>query len=176
MGRNGEMDMKTFKQFLNESNDKNTHLEHMEDSILNDGIDGARQAINYLRALRDMLAGHSKSKVNVTVKWDGCLHEDTVILTDRGDMRIKDVIDTVQRTRGRERMRVMGRDMSSSIPNDQLVDVLGVSAERGWKSWVEVTMENGESIRLTEDHEVHTTNRGWVAAGKLTDADDITTL
>ena len=45
--------MLTFKQFLNE--EKNTHMEHMEDAILNDGIDGARQAINYLRALIDDL-------------------------------------------------------------------------------------------------------------------------
>ena len=46
-------------------------MEHLEDSILNLGVDGARQAINYLRSLRDMLAGNSNSKVNVTVKWDG---------------------------------------------------------------------------------------------------------
>jgi hypothetical protein len=46
-------------------------MEHMEDIILNGGVDGTRQVINYLRSLRDMLAGNAKSKVNVTVKWDG---------------------------------------------------------------------------------------------------------
>jgi hypothetical protein len=51
--------------------EKNVHMEHMEDIILNGGVDGTRQVINYLRSLRDMLAGNSKSKVNVTVKWDG---------------------------------------------------------------------------------------------------------
>ena len=55
--------------FLIES--KNTHMEHLEDNILNAGVAGTRQSINYLRSLRDMLAGDSKSKVNVTVKWDG---------------------------------------------------------------------------------------------------------
>ena len=50
---------------------KNTHMEHLEDMIFNDGVDGARLAINSLQNLRDMLAGRSKSKVNVTVKWDG---------------------------------------------------------------------------------------------------------
>lgn len=58
-----------FSQFLAEQ--KNTHLEHLEDNILNAGVDGARQSINYLRNLRDMLAGKSQGKVNVTVKWDG---------------------------------------------------------------------------------------------------------
>ena len=51
--------------------DKNTHMEHLEDNLLNAGVDGARQSIDYLRSLRDMLAGKSKASVNVTVKWDG---------------------------------------------------------------------------------------------------------
>ena len=50
---------------------KNTHLEHLEDEILNFGIGGARGAINFLQALRDMLSGSSRSSVNMTVKWDG---------------------------------------------------------------------------------------------------------
>lgn len=50
---------------------KNVHMEHLEDMLFNDGVDGARMAINSLRALRDMLAGHGESKVNATVKWDG---------------------------------------------------------------------------------------------------------
>ncbi len=46
-------------------------MEHLEDMIFNDGVEGARMAINSLQNLRDMLAGHSRGKVNVTVKWDG---------------------------------------------------------------------------------------------------------
>ena len=45
--------------------------EHLEDEVLNNGINGTRGAINFLRSLRDMLAGSTKSSVNVTVKWDG---------------------------------------------------------------------------------------------------------
>lgn len=58
-----------FKKFIAES--KNTHMEHLEDNILNNGVAGTRDSINFLRSLRDMLAGSSKSKINVTVKWDG---------------------------------------------------------------------------------------------------------
>lgn len=50
---------------------QNAHMEHLEDMIFNDGVSGARAAISSLQNLRDMLAGHSKNKVNVTVKWDG---------------------------------------------------------------------------------------------------------
>jgi len=62
-----------FKEFLTEGTKegKNVHLEHIEDEVLNRGVPGARDAINFLRSLRDMLAGHSESKVNITTKWDG---------------------------------------------------------------------------------------------------------
>jgi len=62
-----------FTQFLTEAKKEgaNLHLEHIEDEILNRGVVGARDAINFLQSLRDMLAGHAQSKVNVTTKWDG---------------------------------------------------------------------------------------------------------
>ena len=58
-----------FNKYLVEA--KNTHMEHLEDNVLNGGVDGARQSINFLQSLRDMLAGHSNVKLNTTVKWDG---------------------------------------------------------------------------------------------------------
>jgi hypothetical protein len=61
--------MKKFSTYLLE--EKNTHMEHLEDAVLNAGVKGTRDAINLLRSLRDMLAGHSDKSVNVTVKWDG---------------------------------------------------------------------------------------------------------
>tara|TARA_B100001057_G_scaffold449408_1_gene490539 strand:- start:2056 stop:3276 length:1221 start_codon:yes stop_codon:yes gene_type:complete len=51
--------------------DKNTHLEHLEDDIINNGFDGGKNAIAFLESLKDMLAGNSTSKLNVTTKWDG---------------------------------------------------------------------------------------------------------
>ena len=58
-----------FASFLTEQ--KNLHMEHLEDEVLNGGVAGTRAAINFLQGLRDMLAGSSDSSVNVTVKWDG---------------------------------------------------------------------------------------------------------
>ena len=64
--------MLNFSGFLAEDKGgKNLHLEHIEDEILNFGIDGGRASINFVRSLRDMLAGASRSSVNMTVKWDG---------------------------------------------------------------------------------------------------------
>lgn len=50
---------------------KNLHLEHLEDEIINNGIDGGRASINFLQSLRDMLKGNVSKSVNMTVKWDG---------------------------------------------------------------------------------------------------------
>jgi len=61
--------MFSFKGFT--TRDRNTHLEHLEDDIINRGSDGGRNAINFLKSIRNMLAGSSGSKVNMTVKWDG---------------------------------------------------------------------------------------------------------
>jgi len=60
-----------FQEFLTEAAGKNLHLEHIEDEILNDGINGGRAAINFIQSLRDMLAGSAKTPVNVSTKWDG---------------------------------------------------------------------------------------------------------
>ena len=61
--------MFAFTSFLTEQ--KNLHMEHLEDEVLNGGVEGTRAAINFLQGLRDMLAGNSDAPVDVTVKWDG---------------------------------------------------------------------------------------------------------
>ena len=64
--------MINYQAYLAESKEgKNLHLEHLEDEVLNGGVNGTRGAINFLQSLRDMLAGHSDSKVVITTKWDG---------------------------------------------------------------------------------------------------------
>lgn len=45
--------------------------EHLEDNIFNKGFAGAKEAINYLYSLHEMLEGHAKAPVSVTTKWDG---------------------------------------------------------------------------------------------------------
>lgn len=60
------------ESIISESKDgKNTHLEHLEDNIFNKGYAGAKEAINYLYSLHQMLEGKSKQQFNITTKWDG---------------------------------------------------------------------------------------------------------
>ena len=59
--------MNTFKKFITEQ--KNTHMTHIEDNVLYGGVKGTRDAILALRSLRDMMKGQHSG--NVSVKWDG---------------------------------------------------------------------------------------------------------
>ena len=56
-----------FREFITEQ--KNTHMTHIEDKVLYGGVNGTRQAILALRSLRDMLKGTHDG--TVSVKWDG---------------------------------------------------------------------------------------------------------
>ena len=50
---------------------KNTHLEHLEDSIILDGQSGAKDAFIFLDDLARSFSGKSTSNFTVTTKWDG---------------------------------------------------------------------------------------------------------
>ena len=60
--------MQRFQEHLTEG--KNTHLEHLEDEIINNGSIGARNSIGFLKSVKKMLQGGSGGS-NVSVKWDG---------------------------------------------------------------------------------------------------------
>ena len=56
-----------FSEYITEQ--KNTHMTHIEDKVIYGGVNGTRQAILALRELRDMLRGEHDG--SVSVKWDG---------------------------------------------------------------------------------------------------------
>ena len=66
--------MKLFSEFAYEeemylSEEKNTHMTHLENSVIYGGVAGAKQAIDALRDVRDMLSGKKAS--SISTKWDG---------------------------------------------------------------------------------------------------------
>ena len=56
-----------FSEYITEQ--KNTHMTHIEDKVIYGGVKGTREAILALRSLRDMLKGQHDG--SVSVKWDG---------------------------------------------------------------------------------------------------------
>lgn len=64
--------MLSFRQFIIESaTGANKHLEHIEDEILNSGLDGLRKSILYFYKISKILDGSSNKKIKITTKWDG---------------------------------------------------------------------------------------------------------
>ena len=60
--------MQNFQDYIVE--DKNTHLEHLEDEIINNGSAGAKTAIEFLKSIKQMLQG-GEGGSQISVKWDG---------------------------------------------------------------------------------------------------------
>jgi len=60
--------MQQFQDYLIE--DRNTHLEHLEDEIINNGTKGAKTAIEFLKSIKQMLQG-GEGGSQISVKWDG---------------------------------------------------------------------------------------------------------
>ena len=61
----------SIQKIICEADGKNTHLEHLEDHIFNQGYKGAKEAVNYLYSLYEMLEGNADAPVSMTTKWDG---------------------------------------------------------------------------------------------------------
>ena len=160
----------SFKSYLKEQK-INKFLTHLEDAMYTQGYSGLMSSLCVLDGVIDRLSGNSKAATSLTSKAYGCVHEDTILMTTRGEMTIKEFHE---RFNSGEDISVMGRDLDDSL--DIMTDVHRSVASEGNKDWVEVVVESGESIKLTADHEVHTTNRGWVKAGELGPGDDITEL
>lgn len=50
---------------------KNVHLTHIEDLLLDNGLQGGLQAAEYLSAIADLISGSGSSDVNLSTKFDG---------------------------------------------------------------------------------------------------------
>jgi hypothetical protein len=46
-------------------------MTHLEDAVIDGGVTGTRNVINYIRNIRDMLSGNTAAPVSLTTKWDG---------------------------------------------------------------------------------------------------------
>lgn len=61
-----------FELLLEDKEGKNVHLSHIDDSPFLGGVDGTRNAINFLISVTTMLSGTTPRKpVSLTTKWDG---------------------------------------------------------------------------------------------------------
>ena len=99
---------------------KNTHLEHLEDNILNDGSQGGKEAVAFLRSLGEML-DQGMADTRVTVKWDGAPAIICGINPDNGRFFVgtKSVFNKVS-----PKISYSENDVSSMYPPGQLAEKL----------------------------------------------------
>ena len=138
------------------------HLTHIEDAILLNGSAGIKLATDYMQKVVDSMSSNDASYC-VTTKFDGCVHPDSMLMTEMGLKKITDV--EVGET-------VLGFNFENKKSEFTYVYNTHTNSN-GDKKWVEICFEDGTNIKVTEDHEIHTKNRGWVEARNLSLNDDI---
>ena len=143
-------------------NEAAARIQHAEDIVFWEGSQGAKRA---LQSLANLAKGGHK---DVTVKWDGCVHPDSLIMTNNNLMRIEDAIDYINNG---NKLSVLQFDIKNNTLEMSLIS--NAIKKEGQKDWIEIELENGDTITLTEDHEVYTTNRGWIQAKDLNENDDV---
>jgi hypothetical protein len=139
---------------------------HLEDLVFFHGTAGTREALQHIR---DFATAEGASSIRM--KWDGCIHKDSIILTTQGDMTIESITNLIKQNQS---VIVIGKDMLSMDNIES--KVIGECVSEGIKDWVEIELENSSILKMTVDHKVYTKNRGWVEAGQLTTDDDILEL
>lgn len=139
-------------------------FQHIEDLVYVEGLPGIKRAL-------DRLAQIANNTKPLEVKWDGCVDPNLLLETNQGKLRMEEVIDRHQLG---EELSVLAHDFDTG--RDRMVKVRESVKKLGNKEWVEIELENGDIVRTTADHEIFTTNRGWVEAADLTEDDDIKEL
>jgi hypothetical protein len=155
--------VKPFVERLTEDNIESVgrEFQHIEDLVYIYGIEGARRAIERLETI-------ATNSEHMEVKWDGCVDPDLILESSHGKITMEQIIDLHQ---SGESIQVLAFDLETN--SDVMVNVELSTKRHGIKKWVEILLENGDILKMTGDHEVYTTNRGWVAAQDLTADDDI---
>lgn len=100
----------------------------------------------------------------ILAKTYSCLTGDTLVLTEQGEVPIKQIVE--QKAVGTKLPSY--NEATGAVEMDEVVAV----ASNGVRDIIEIELEDGKTLSLTEDHLVMT-QRGWVAAGELMTEDEI---
>jgi hypothetical protein len=152
-----------FVEFFDSIDGAVKHIDHLEENIINKGKQGVIEALNQIEASIRYFVDESDFKVGV--KFDGCIHPDTLIVTEKGNRPIIDIINDDTPT------LVLGYDEETD--RDVWVEAKLPRINNNDKKWIELELEDGTSLKCTEDHKIFTVNRGWVEASNLLLEDEL---
>lgn len=100
-----------------------------------------------------------------------CVTGDTVVATETGNERIKDL---VEKFNIESPVKVLSFNILTGDLELQPVTFAGLTREHA--EIIEIELDTGQVLKLTPDHKVYTTNRGYVKANDISSDDDIVTL
>jgi hypothetical protein len=82
----------------------------------------------------------------VTEKLDGCCDKDTILITEIGEMTIREICET----------KYIGKVLSFDVENNQFEydKIINHSIKKNINNWFEIELENGLVIKLTSNHKV----------------------
>jgi hypothetical protein len=129
-----------------EADGKNTHLEHLEDHIFNQGHQGAKEAVDYLYSLHQMLEGNSEAPVSMTTKWDGA----PAIVAGKDPETGKFFVGTKGVFAQKPKINFTNRDIEENHPAEGLQSKLKIALKHLSKlNWN--TVAQGDMLYTKED-------------------------
>ncbi len=99
-----------------------------------------------------------------------CVTGDTLVSTSVGDYRVEDIVNLFNNGE-----KFFVNTYNTSTKELELEPVVNAVLTSPSKQVLEIVLDDGKVLRLTPDHKVYTSNRGYVSAGELTADDDIVT-
>jgi ribonucleoside-diphosphate reductase alpha chain len=128
----------------------------------------ADPGIQYDTTINDWHTCSNTGRINAS---NPCFPADTQVHTTRGLIPIGDLYDLAQL--GVD-FKVYTNRATADSPGKGVVATTPVAIMRnGVKPIVRLRFSNGQDVRCTTNHRFWTLNRGYVAAGELTDADEV---
>lgn len=133
----------------------NKHSSHIEDLIFSRGKQGVEDAIQGLKYVVKTI-GEQSVRGSVSTKIDGCIDENTRVVTMRGTKKIKELTND-------DFVKVYDKASDSyRYCNNTQPRITGRS-----KKWVKIHTNNNGFLICTEDHKCLTGRRDWVEAQKM---------
>lgn len=133
----------------------NKHSSHIEDLIFSRGKQGVEDAIQGLKYVVKTI-GEQSVRGSVSTKIDGCIDENTRVVTTRGPKMIKELTND-------DFVKVYDKVSDSyRYCNNTQPRITGRS-----KKWVKIHTNNNGFLICTEDHKCLTGRRDWIEAQKM---------
>ena len=104
-----------------------------------------------------------------TISTNPCISGDSKILTDSGEITIKELVEKWKNE------DICINAMTYNEENDQFEfsEIVNATKSKENANVIEIIFDDTTSIKLTPDHKVYTSNRGYVEAAQLTENDEI---